>query len=195
MGRDMDCLRPRSYSPIRVFFPASCSWRSEGLSCQSFSIALPVQALRGLPCLGSFSVVRCIRQIEGPPPLAGVLLCSSVPHVFDGPGSIVQLRMPVCGEREAMVMAPPPPHDSAVSPCFRGCPAFLHMHFPPQSPSSHPYPPPAPIFLSAVNSSPHSGIAPQSLNSSSQLLHLPGDQRPCPGYVWLQQGLSDSHPL
>ena len=35
------------------------------------------------------------------------------------------------------------------------------------------------ICLSAVNSSPHPGIAPQSLNSSSQPLHLPGDLRPC----------------
>ena len=40
------------------------------------------------------------------------------------------------------------------------------------------------IHLAAVNSSPRSGIAPQSLNSSSQLLHLLGDLRPCPGYVW-----------
>ena len=37
-----------------------------------------------------------------------------------------------------MVMAPPPTHDSAVSPCFCGCLAFLHRHFPPQSPPSHP---------------------------------------------------------
>ena len=48
--------------------------------------------------------------------------------------------MLVCGEREAMVIAPPPTHDSAISPCFRGCPAFLHRHFPPQSPS-HPLDP------------------------------------------------------
>ena len=45
------------------------------------------------------------------------------------------------------------------------------------------------------------GIAPQSLNSSSQPLHSSfptpgrGDQCSCPGYVWLQQGLSDSHSL
>ena len=49
------------------------------------------------------------------------------------------------------------------------------------------------IHLSSVNSSPLPGIAPQSLNSSSQLLHLPGDLRPCLG--WLQQGLSDSHAI
>ena len=45
------------------------------------------------------------------------------------------------GEREAMVMAPPPTHDSAVSPCFHGSLAFLHRHFPPQSPPSHPLDP------------------------------------------------------
>ena len=37
-----------------------------------------------------------------------------------------------------MVMAPPPVHDSAVSPCFHGCLAFLHWHFPPRSPPSQP---------------------------------------------------------
>jgi len=49
--RDTDCLHWRSYSPIRVFFPASCSWQSEGLFGQSFSIASLIQALRGLPFL------------------------------------------------------------------------------------------------------------------------------------------------
>ena len=38
--------------------------------------------------------------------------------------------MLACGEREAMVMAPPPRHDSAVLPCFHGCLAFLHRYFP-----------------------------------------------------------------
>ena len=35
-------------------------------------------------------------------------------------------------------MASPTTCDSAVSPYFHGCPAFLHRHFPPQFPSSHP---------------------------------------------------------
>ena len=39
-------------------------------------------------------------------------------------------------ERADMVMAPPPMCDSAVLPCFHGCLAFLHRHFPPQSPQS-----------------------------------------------------------
>ena len=37
-----------------------------------------------------------------------------------------------------MVMAPPAIQDSTVSPCLHGCLAFLHRHFPPQSPPSHP---------------------------------------------------------
>ena len=64
--RDTDCLCCRSYGPIRVFLRASCSWWSEGLFGQSFSIAPSIQALRGLPCLGSFSVVPCIRHTEEP---------------------------------------------------------------------------------------------------------------------------------
>ena len=35
-------------------------------------------------------------------------------------------------------MAPSPMRDSAESPCFHGCLDFLHRHFPPQSPPSHP---------------------------------------------------------
>ena len=35
-------------------------------------------------------------------------------------------------------MAPHPTRDSAVSPSFHGCLAFLHRHFLPQSPLSHP---------------------------------------------------------
>ena len=79
--------------------------------------------------------------------------------------------------------------DSALSPCFHDCLAFCHRHEPPQSPPSRP------LNLSTVNSSPCPGIPPQSLNSSSQLLHLPGDLRPYPGYVWLRQELSDSHSI
>ena len=53
--------------------------------------------------------------------------------------------MLTCGEREAMVMAPPPTCDSAVLPCFHGCPTFHHRLFPPLYPPSHP-----------LNPSPHS---------------------------------------
>ena len=49
------------------FFQASCSWWSAGLFGQSFSIAPPIQAHRGLPCLGSFSVFPHIRHLKGRP--------------------------------------------------------------------------------------------------------------------------------
>ena len=83
MCRDKDCLHHRSYSSIRVFFWASCSWQLEGLFGQSFSIAPPVQALRGLPCLGSFSVVQAHQAHKGTP-LAGVLLCRLVHQSVKG---------------------------------------------------------------------------------------------------------------
>ena len=56
-----------------LFLFLSLLWSSEGPFGLSFSIALPIQALRGLPCLGSFSVVWCIRHIEVAPQ-AGFLL-------------------------------------------------------------------------------------------------------------------------
>ena len=77
--RDTDCLHRRSYGSIR----ASCSWRSEGLFGHCFSITLPIQTLRGLPSLRSFSVVWCIRHTEGAP-LTGVLFCKSVHQALKG---------------------------------------------------------------------------------------------------------------
>ena len=85
------CLCPRNCGPIRVFLSLLCSWWSGGLFGQSFSIALPIQALRRLPCLGSFSVVWS--QAHRGAPMAGVLLCNSVHQALDGPASVVQLRM------------------------------------------------------------------------------------------------------
>ena len=81
-----------------------------------------------------------------------------------------------------MVIAPPPTHDSAVSPCFRGCPAFFHRHFPPPSPPSHP-----------LRMSLHSQQQPFSGDCSTipkfqfPGLCLPGDLCACLGYVWQQQ--------
>ena len=55
-----------------------------------------------------------------------------------------------------MVMALPTTCDSAVLPCFRGCPTFLHRHFPQQSPPSHP-----------LNPSPHSQQQPSACDCST----------------------------
>ena len=87
-------------------------------------------------------------------------------------------------------MVPPPMHDSAVS--LASVAAWLSFTgISPQDLLPHILS----ICLSMVNSIPRAGIAPQSLNSSSQLLHLPGDQRFCQAYLWLQQGLSSSHSV
>ena len=74
-------------------------------------------------------------------PLAGVLFCSSVCQVSDGPDSLLFSCLCLRVGKEAMVMAPPAMCDSAVSPCFHGCQAFFHQHVPPRSPPSHPLTP------------------------------------------------------
>ena len=84
--RNTDWLCHRSYGPIRVFFWASCSWWAEGLFGQSFFVALPIQALRGLSCLRSFSVVRHIRHIEGPSRLGSYFVDQCFRHLKGHPG-------------------------------------------------------------------------------------------------------------
>ena len=186
--RDTDCLHRRSYGPIRVFFRVSCSWRSDGLFDQSFSIVPPVQAHRRAPLAGVLLCRSSVRHWKENP--GWVLLCGSLCQGFDGPASLLFSCWCLCGEKKAMMMAPPPIWDSTILPCFHGCLAFFHQHFPPWSPPSHPL---NPSLSSQQQPSP--GIAPQSLNSSSQQLHLPGDQHSCPGYVYLWQGVSDSHSI
>ena len=93
--------------------------------------------IEGAPWLGFYSVGRHIRHLKGHP--GWVLLCGSVCQVFDGPGCLLFSCQCWCVRgREAMAMALFPMYDSAVLPCFHGCPAFLHRHFPPQSFPSHP---------------------------------------------------------
>ena len=118
-------------------FQACCSWQSEGLFGQSFSVAPPIQAHRGLPCLGSYSVDRHIRHLKGPPGWGPI--CSSVCQAFDGPASLFfSCRCwHVGGQRLRWQWRLHPLWHSAVSPCFHGFLAFLHRHFPPQSPPSH----------------------------------------------------------
>ena len=85
--------------------------------------------------------------------------------------STFQLPMLVYGEREALVMAPPPcmtqQHRLASMAAWVSSTGISHHDLLPHIPSIH---------LSTVNSSPHPGIAPQILNSSFQPLSLPGDQ-------------------
>ena len=108
----------------------------------------------------SCSVVQCVRHLMGQ-----ALYCSAADAAMWG---------------EAMVMAPPPTRDSAVlfasMAVQLSCTGMSHHSLLPHIPL---------ICLSTVNSSPHPGIAPQSLNSSFQPLHLPGDLHPFLGYVYM----------
>ena len=74
--------------------------------------------------------------------------------------------MLACREREAMVMAPP----LHVTQQYRVASMVASLSF--TGISHHDIPHIPSIYLSEVNSSPRPGIAPQSLNSSSQLLRL-----------------------
>ena len=51
-----------------------------------FLTALPIQAQRGLPCMGPFSVFWCVRHIEGPPCLGSYSVDGHVRHLKGYPG-------------------------------------------------------------------------------------------------------------
>ena len=130
------------------------------------------QALKGAPWVGSYSLVQHVRRLMGQP-----LYCSAAS------AGVLQER----GYGDDFT---PYTWLSSILPCFHGCLAFFHRHFPPQFPPSHPL---NQSLWSQQQPSP--GVAPQSLNSNSQPLHLPADWRPCAGNVWLWQGLSDSRSI
>ena len=97
-----------------------------------------------------------VHQAHRGGPLAGVFLCRSACQalkrgMLGGSYSVVQrvrrlMCQPVyCSAADASMWGEggygdgsTPYHDSAVLPCFHGCLAFLHRHFPPRSPPSHP---------------------------------------------------------
>ena len=55
-------------------------------SLASLSIALPIQTLKGIPCLGFFSVVQHIRHIEGAPWLGSNSVDWWISHLKEHPG-------------------------------------------------------------------------------------------------------------
>ena len=157
-----------------------------------------------LRCLGSFSVVRCISHLKKHPGW-GPTLYSVVRHLMVQPLYCSAANASVWGKR-GYSDGSTPTHDSAVLPCFQVCPAFLHSHLPPHSPLSRPFdpslhshlPPQSPLSH-PLDPSLHSQQQPLSGDCSTipklqlQPLQLPGGPCPCLGYVWLWQGLSDSH--
>ena len=143
-----------------------CSTHQAGRGAPLAGILLCISAcqpLKEAPWVGSYSVVPYLRHLMGQP-----LYYSAA-------------DAGVWGER-GYGNSSTSMHDSAVLPCFQGCLAFLHRHFPPQSPPS------CPLGLS-LHSSPCPVIAPESLHSSPQPFRLLGYLHHCPGYVWLRQGL------
>ena len=83
-----------------------------------------------------------------------------------------------------MVMAPPP---LCVIQQYRL--ASMAARLSSTGTSYHNRLPHIPSFhLSTINSNPSPGIAPQSLNPSSQPLHLPGDLHPCLGMYGCSKG-------
>ena len=129
--RDTNCLSHRSNGPNRIFFLAFGNLWSEGLFGQSLSVDLLIQEFKWPPWVGSFSFVRHIRHLKGPPD--GVLLCCSAVHLS------LKGQPLYCSAASAIVWGDGGYSDgSTVSPCLHDCLVFLHRHFPPQSPPSHP---------------------------------------------------------
>ena len=121
--------------------------------------------------------------------LAGRLLCSSVHHAFDGPASLLFNCQSWCVGREAMVMAPPPCVTQEY--CFASMAAWLSS----TGISHHNLLPHIPF--NRLHSQQHSSPWDCSTIPKLQLpdAALPGYQRSCLGYVWLHQGLSNSHSI
>ena len=191
MCRDTDW----SYGPIRVLFRAFCSLQAEGLFGQSFSVAPPIQALRGLPCLapsllfsacrdtegspwlGSYSVDRCVRHLRGT--LRGVLFFSSAHQVFNRPDLLFSCRC-WCVRRERLwwwlhlLWVTQQYCFASVTACLSST-GISHRDLLSHIPSIH---------FSAVSSSPRPGIAPQSVNSAAAPPSRPAFLS---GSVWLWQ--------
>ena len=171
--RGSDCLRWRSYGPIKVFFPASCSWQSESLFGQSFSIDLPIQAHRGAPLAGVLFCGSGHQALKGAPGW-GPALQFSASGIWWASVSIVHCPCwLVWGERLWWWLHPlcmTQQYHLASMAAQLSSTGISHLDLLPHIPSVH---------LSTINRSPHPGIALQSPNSSSQPLHLPWDLRPC----------------
>ena len=87
----------------KFFFHSSCSWRSEGLFGQSFSIAPPTQALKRAPLPGVHLCCSVRQTHRGGPPWMGVLLCRLAHQALKGSPSVgsysaVQCIRPLMGQ-------------------------------------------------------------------------------------------------
>ena len=129
------------------------------------------QALQGAPWVGSYSVVQYVRRLMGQP-----LYCSAANAVVWGEKRLWWLHPLHMTQQYRLASM-----TAWLSPM-----GIFHHDLLPHILS---------ICLSTVHSSPHPGIAAQSLTSRPQSLRLPGDLCPYQGYILLWQGLSDSHSI
>ena len=170
------CLAHQAHrgAPLaRVLLCRSVYQALKGAPWMGSSLVWHIQSLKGAPWVGSYCVVQCIRHLMGQPLHCSAASAGLWGETGYGIGSTRYVRL------SCITLLP-------------WVPGFPPRAFPtPVSSLTSP-----PIHLSAVtNPSPRPGIAPQSLKSGSQSVHLPGDLHPCPGYVWLWQGLSDFHSI
>ena len=157
-----------AWSPS-LLFRVSGTWR--GPMAGVLLCRLGHQALKGVTWVGSYSVVQCIRHLMGQPLYCLATSAGLWGQRGHGDGSTLRVTQQYRLASMAAWLSSTDISNQNLLP---------HISL---------------VYLSTVNSSPCPGIAPQSLNSSSQMLCLPGDLCPCLGYVWLQQGLSDSHSI
>ena len=94
--RDRDCLRHSVMALSESFFKPLIAGHQK-TSLASLFIAPPIQTLRRLPCLVSFSVVRCIRHIEERPWLGSHSVGWHVRHLKGHPGWGPSLQFSVSG--------------------------------------------------------------------------------------------------
>ena len=132
-------------------------------------VALPIQSLTD-PCLGSFSIVHLKEHPGWGPTLR------SVPQACDGPASLLSSCQcwPVGGRGYG---------DGSTRYTRRNSIALV------------PWLPGFPLQAFPTISSLTSPLCSQEQPSPWDCSTIPGDLRPCPGYAWLQQGLSDSHSV
>ena len=131
------------------------------VSGQSFSIALPIQELRGLPCLGSFSVSQHVRHIEGLPWLGSYSVHRQVRHLVGQPLYCSAAGAGSVGSRgygDGSAHYVTQQYRLASMAAWLSSTGISQHDLLPHIPS---------IRLSTVNSSSYPGIVPQFLNSIS----------------------------
>jgi len=172
------CRDTTGIRALSVFFESLVAGNQKS-SLDNCSISPPIQALRGFPCLESFSVVQCIRCIEESPWLGSYSVVPCNGCLMNQPLYCSAANAGVWGERGY--------GDGSTHYAWLSSIALLLWlpGFPPLAILTmiSSFASPQSVSLQSTAACNHPGIAPQSLNSSSQPLRLPGGLCPCLGCV------------